>query len=81
MVALNYSSSGLTAPHPTRQKLIETTAALMDQLRPSEIIVEMILQHCGISKGSLYHHFEDVEELFEAAEISRFITSVDDAVA
>lgn len=52
----------------------------MNELRPNEITVEMILQNSGISKGSLYHHFADVEELFEAAEIARFIISVDQAV-
>lgn len=81
MSNIRFSSTELTPPHPTRQKLIETTVALLDQQRPNEITVEMILQQSGISKGSLYHHFEDVEELFEAAEISRFIVSVDQAVA
>lgn len=80
MAAIRFSSTELTPPHPTRQKLIETTVSLLDTLRPAEITVEMILQQSGISKGSLYHHFEDVEELFEAAEISRFILSVDQAV-
>ncbi|MFZ9750906.1 MAG: TetR/AcrR family transcriptional regulator, partial [Candidatus Nanopelagicales bacterium] len=77
MAEIRFSSTELTPPHPTRQKLIETTVSLLDTLRPAEITVEMILQQSGISKGSLYHHFEDVEELFEAAEISRFILSVD----
>lgn len=80
MAGIRFSSTELTPPHPTRQKLIETTVSLLDTLRPAEITVEMILQQSGISKGSLYHHFEDVEELFEAAEISRFILSVDQAV-
>jgi len=78
---IKFSSTELTPPHPTRQKLIETTVALLDELRPNEITVDMILHQSGISKGSLYHHFEDAEELFEAAEIARFITSVDQAVA
>lgn len=81
MSNIRFSSTELTPPHPTRQKLIDTTVALLDQFRPNEITVEMILQQSGISKGSLYHHFEDVEELFEAAEICRFIVSVDQAVA
>ena len=63
--------------HPTRTKLIQTTVTLLDEFRPAEITVDMILHESEISKGSLYHHFQDVEELFEAAEISRFIDSVD----
>jgi AcrR family transcriptional regulator len=67
--------------HPTRTKLIQTTVTLLDEFRPAEITVDMILHESEISKGSLYHHFQDVEELFEAAEISRFIDSVDQAVS
>lgn len=81
MAALRYSANEITPPHPTRLKLINTTVTLLDTMRPNEITVEMILQQSGISKGSLYHHFEDAEELFEAAEIARFIKSVDEAVA
>ncbi|MEY2634141.1 MAG: hypothetical protein RIS75_81 [Actinomycetota bacterium] len=39
--------------------------------------VEHVLEISGISRGSLYHHFEDFSELLEAAEIEIFSIYVD----
>ena len=58
--------------HPTKDKLIATTADLLKTLRPSEISSEMVLSNSGISKGSLYHHFEDLEHLIETALLQRY---------
>ena len=40
----------------------------------------MILEESGISKGSLYHHFEDLDELIEAALIQRYARWVDASI-
>ena len=40
----------------------------------------MILDESGISKGSLYHHFEDLDELIEAALIQRYARWVDASI-
>ena len=66
--------------HPTKARLIETTVELMDTKLPSEIAVDEILEKSGISKGSLYHHFEDLTELLEAAQVSRYAQWVDRSV-
>jgi AcrR family transcriptional regulator len=58
--------------HPTREKLIETAAHLLKSLHPGEISSEMVLTESGISKGSLYHHFEDLEHLIETALLGRY---------
>ncbi len=58
--------------HPTREKLIETAAHLLKSLHPGEISSEMVLTESGISKGSLYHHFEDLEHLIETALLARY---------
>jgi AcrR family transcriptional regulator len=42
---------------------------------------EMVLDRSNISKGSLYHHFEDIYHLLEAAMISRFARYVDTNIA
>jgi AcrR family transcriptional regulator len=62
-------SSGL---HPTKEKLIETASRLLKTLHPGEISSEMVLTESGISKGSLYHHFEDLEHLIETALLARY---------
>ena len=58
--------------HPTKEKLISTAAELLKTLHPSEISSEMVLSNSGISKGSLYHHFEDLEHLIETALLRRY---------
>ena len=53
--------------HPTKSSLIHCAADLLDKYRFDEITVEMVLDRSGVSKGSLYHHFEDLDELMDIA--------------
>jgi AcrR family transcriptional regulator len=66
--------------HPTKARLIETAAALLETQFPEAIQVDEILDKSGISKGSLYHHFEDLGELLEAAQVSRYTEWVDRSI-
>ena len=66
--------------HPTKTHLIETAVKLLDTQLPNEIAVDEILDKSGISKGSLYHHFEDLAELLEAAQIARYADWVDRSI-
>lgn len=63
--------------HPTRDRLIATMVELLDGSDPEHITADQVLTASGISKGSLYHHFEDFEDLVEAALIARFSVNVD----
>jgi AcrR family transcriptional regulator len=71
----------MNALHPTKQVLIETVMSLLDSKGPDEINSEEVLEISGISKGSLYYHFQDFPELIEQALISRFAGFVDSSVA
>ena len=53
---------------------------LLDTKLPGEIAVDEILEASGISKGSLYHHFEDLGELLEFAQVERYAAWVDKSV-
>jgi AcrR family transcriptional regulator len=66
--------------HPTKARLIETTVALLEAQFPENIQVDEILEKSGISKGSLYHHFEDLGELLEAAQVARYAVWVDRSI-
>jgi AcrR family transcriptional regulator len=66
--------------HPTRERLLLTTVELMDTENPEKVGVEMVLERSGISKGSLYHHFEDFPALIEAALVYRFHRVVDQSI-
>ncbi len=66
-----------TTIHPTKERLILTTVSLMEGDHPDKVHVEEVLASSGISKGSLYHHFEDFGDLIEEALIYRFSANVD----
>jgi AcrR family transcriptional regulator len=67
-------------PHPTKARLIETTAGLLENQFPQDIQVDEILEKSGISKGSLYHHFHDLGELLEAAQVAKYAAWVDRSI-
>jgi AcrR family transcriptional regulator len=66
--------------HPTKARLIETAAEILETHFPEAIQVDEILDKSGISKGSLYHHFEDLGELLEAAQVARYAAWVDRSI-
>lgn len=54
-------------PHPTRQILIEAAQACLELHPRDDVTVDMVLERCGVSRSSLYHHFEDFPDLLEQA--------------
>lgn len=63
--------------HPTRIKLREAVVEMMDETPPEDIHSEYVLQETGISRGSLYHHYEDFTDLLEDAMLYRFSAGVE----
>lgn len=48
--------------------------------KPSEILADEVLESSGVSKGSMYHHFEDLQELVETAQIYRYSKWIDASI-
>ena len=67
--------------HPTREVLINAVVEMLKTEHLSEITREHVLARSGISKGSLYHHFVDFDDLLEEAEVRRFSNIVDTTIA
>jgi AcrR family transcriptional regulator len=63
--------------HPTRQGLLDTMIGLLEQKNIDEITVDEVLTTSEISKGSLYHHFEDYSDLVEDALVARYGKFID----
>ena len=63
--------------HPTKDQLIRTVVKLLDHFTLDEITSEKVLEISNISRGSLYHHFQDFAELLELAQVRRFAYFVD----
>lgn len=58
--------------HKTKQHLIQATSDLMDEVALEEINAAMVLERAGASKSSMYHFFEDFNDLLEATFLYRF---------
>ena len=71
----------VTRIHPTKQLLLDTAVALIDESGPQGFTVDNVLETSGISKGSLYHHFHDFDDLISSAQVIRFSRSVDADIA
>lgn len=63
--------------HPTKLLLINTVLELLKHEHLQDITIEEVVAESGISRGSLYHHFEDFADLLEQAQIKRFSNYVD----
>ena len=66
--------------HPTKDELIKTVVVLLDNLTLDAITSERVLEISGISRGSLYHHFQDFAELLELAQVRRFSSYVNASI-
>ena len=66
--------------HPTKRALVETVLAQLKTTKPADLTSELILEKSGISKGSLYHHFEDFDDLIETAQVIRYAAYVDQSI-
>ena len=66
--------------HPTKRALVATVLEFLKDTKPSDLTSESVLAKSGISKGSLYHHFEDFDDLIETAEVYRYAAYVDQSI-
>jgi len=66
--------------HPTKTALIDTVVTMLDTIPVEEITCDAVLEASGISRGSLYYHFEDFGDLVEHGLAVRFRRYVDDTV-
>lgn len=55
----------------TRARLIEATAKLLDSTPTGEITTKAVLEASGVSHGSMYHQFADLQDLIDAAMLHR----------
>jgi AcrR family transcriptional regulator len=67
--------------HPTKQALIDTVIGYIHEVGPTSFTVDEVLGTSGISKGSMYHHFEDFAHLIESAQAVIFASFVDEDIA
>lgn len=62
--------------HLTKQRLIHETVKLLDEISHENLTITIVLEKAKVSKSSLYHFFEDFNELLGEALLERFRRSV-----
>ena len=55
-----------------RKQLIDACRTLLADVGPKKITTAMLLTQAGGARGSLYHHFEDLETLIQSAMVEEF---------
>jgi len=58
--------------HPTAQKLVDTVIEMLQTTTYKNIKSENVLLRSGISRGPLYHHFANFDDLIETAQAQIF---------
>lgn len=67
--------------HPTKERLLDTVARMLTESGLEGLTVDGVLHESGVSRGSLYHHFEDFPDLLEQALVQRFSANVNKSIA
>jgi AcrR family transcriptional regulator len=67
----------MTQTHPTKATLIATMVTLLNNRPIADLRSDEVLELSGVSKGSLYHHFNDFSDLINTALVYRFSQEVD----
>lgn len=67
--------------HPNAQKLLDTAVELLEDTPIEKVTLAAVLERSGVSNGSLYHHFEDFQDLVEWAVVVRFTKGLEDSLA
>ena len=68
-------TEGRAREHPTRTLLIDTVRNLLTEHAAHAITADLVLTTSGVSKGSLYHFFEDLEDLIGTAMVREFASA------
>ena len=64
-----------------KERLVAAVITLLEVNLAEDISVDMVIKESGVSNGSLYHHFTDLQELIDHARVARFAGYVDTSVA
>jgi len=67
--------------HPTAQKLVDTVIEMLQTTAYSNIKSENVLARSGITRGPLYHHFADFDDLIQTAQIQLYKSFAFDVIS
>lgn len=59
---------------------MDVVETLLEHETPESLTVDLVLAASSVSKGSLYHHFDDFSDLIETVLVNLFVKSVDENI-
>lgn len=62
--------------HPTRDLIVNAAATIMKEQGVSGLHIDDVLEVTGLTRGALYHHFKNVDDLRESALLATFAEGV-----
>lgn len=62
--------------HPTRDLIVATAATIMKEKGVGALHIDDILEQTDLSRGALYHHFKNVDEIIESALLFTYAESI-----
>ena len=71
------------SPHPihaTKRQLLDTVDTMLDTVPFDEVTSESVLKAAGVSRGSMYHFFDDFDDLLEQVTARRYSRWVDESI-
>jgi AcrR family transcriptional regulator len=66
--------------HPTRVKIIAASTDLMKKKGVAEFHIDDLLALTGLTRGAVYHHFENVDDVIQATLLSIYIEGIEENI-
>jgi AcrR family transcriptional regulator len=66
--------------HPTRQMLVSIAVELLKEQGPVDFRIDDLLDRSGLTRGAVYHHFENVDDVIGSALIASYSEGVEATV-
>lgn len=63
--------------HPTRILIINAAAAIMKSKGVSALHIDDVLEATGLTRGAVYHHFANVDDLVESALVATYAEGIE----
>jgi AcrR family transcriptional regulator len=63
--------------HPTRKAIIAAVAQIMKDKGVNALHLDDVMAATGLTRGAVYHHFKNVDELVEGALLATYAEGVD----
>jgi AcrR family transcriptional regulator len=66
--------------HPTARLLVDTVVGMLKTMPFDDIKSQVVLQRSGISRGPMYYHFKNFEELVETAQLELYQSVLENVI-